>query len=385
MTAKTISAFTPRLLCLAVLHSFKKLNPFELWRNPVIFITEIGALITTSEAFLYHDALHLFTFHVSIWLWFTVLFANFAEAIAESRNRAQAAALKAARVETTANRVKSDGSLEKIHARELKKGDIVWVRKNETIPGDGEIIHGIASIDESSITGESVPVIRASGTDQNAVTAGCIVLSDEIQVKITSNPGESFLDRMIRLIEGAKRKKTLNEIALTILLSGLTLIFLAMILSFKIFGLYFHLDISIAILVALLICLIPTTIGGLLSAIGIAGINRLMQKNVLAMSGQAVEAAGDVDTLLIDKTGTITLGNRRAHKLIAAPGVSEEEFLKVTLLTSFLDETTEGRSIVELIRKEHPELEIPSSDGRQFIPFSAESRMSGIQRAGDSE
>ncbi len=377
MMKKTASLFTPKLFLLALLQSFQKLNPISLWRNPVMFITEIGAIITTCEVFFHHNPFHHFTINISIWLWFTVLFANFAETIAESRNKAQAESLRHARVESMANLIDESGKVTQINAKELKKGSVVLVKEGEVIPGDGEIIHGMASIDESSVTGESEPVIRASGTDQSAVTGGSKVLSDQIKVKITSDPGQSFLDRMINLIETAKRKKTPNELALTILLSGLTFIFLVMIISWEIFGYYYGITIPITMQIALLICLIPTTIAGLLSSIGIAGINRLMKKNVLAMSGSSVEAAGDIDTILIDKTGTITLGNRKAFEFIAVDEQSREEFLKGCFLTSALDETLEGRSVIELLIEKNPKYkEAPPK--MEFIPFSAQTRMSGV-------
>ncbi|MBI5274694.1 MAG: potassium-transporting ATPase subunit KdpB [Chlamydiales bacterium] len=380
---KTQLSFTSNMFAVAAIHALKKLNPFFLWRNPVMFITEIGAAITTFEAIFMYETLHPFTLHVSLWLWVTVLFANFAEAIAESRNKAQADALKSIRVQTIASKMLEDGTITQIDAKLLRKGDVVFVRAGELIPGDGEIIHGLASIDESSITGESEPVIRGSGTDQSAVTSGTEVLSDEIQIRITADPGDTFLDKMIYLIEGAERKKTPNEIALNILLSGLTFVFLVMIITLQLFGFYYHIMIPIAMQVALLVCLIPTTIGGLLSAIGIAGINRLMQKNVLAMSGGAVEASGDIDTILIDKTGTITWGNRRADSLIPTKGVSEEEFVELCYMTSILDETTEGRSIIELIHKRHPHYMHNDKISMDFIPFSAQTRMSGIDIGSD--
>lgn len=378
MIQKGVSVFNPRIIFSAILQSFKKLSPVELWRNPVMLITELGAVVTTCEAFFHYNALHAFTLHVAVWLWFTVLFANFAEAIAESRNKAQADSLKTARVESMANLIEKNGQVTKMNAKELKKGDLVLVRTGEIIPRDGEIVHGMASIDESSVTGESKPVIRASGTDQNTVTGGTKVLSDEIHIRITANPGDSFLDRMIHLIEGAKRKKTPNEIALTILLSGLTFIFLVMIISLQVFGYYYHLNFSIAMQVAFLICLIPTTIAGLLSSIGIAGINRLMKKHVLAMSGSAVEAAGDIDMILIDKTGTITLGNREAHELISHEDDSKKEFIKACLWTSLLDETTEGRSIVAFIKKKYPSYITSHLHEMKFVPFSASTKMSGV-------
>lgn len=378
MRRKLKLSFTTHMFFSALFHAFKKLNPLELWKNPVMFITEIGAFVTLMEALFRGNDLHLFVLHISVWLWFTVLFANFAEAMAESRNKAQADTLKAVRVQSVANRVNRDGTITKINAKELKKDDIVLVKAGEIIPGDGDIIEGMASINESAITGESEPVIRAAGTDKSAVTAGTKVLSDFIKIRISSNPGGSFLDHMIHLIEGAERKKTPNEVALTIFLSGLTVIFLVMIISLELFGFYYKLQISIAMQIALLICLIPTTIAGLLSAIGIAGINRLMQRNVLALSGQSIESAGDINTILIDKTGTITIGNRQAYTLICSEKVLEKKFLEACLITSFKDETAEGRSILEFLKKNHPKIKIKKPKNLKFIPFSAETRMSGI-------
>lgn len=381
MAHQVISTFHWYILRAAFFRGVKKMNPFILWRNPVMFITEMGALITMLEAIFRDNLLSTFAFHLSFWLWLTVIFACFAEAIAECRNKAEADTLKKARIKTFANKLE-DGKVISVHTTDLKKGDIVIIKAGEWIPGDGEIVHGVASIDESSVTGESAPVIRMSGSDQNAVTAGTKVLSDEIQVKITSNPGESFLDRMIDLIEGAKRKKTSNEIALSILLSGLTLIFLVMIISLEVFGLYYNIIFESVMQIAFLICLIPTTIGGLVNAIGIAGINRLMQKNVLALSGQAAEAAGDIDVIMIDKTGTITLGNRRAYEIIAAPGILEDELMQASFFTSYYDETVEGRSVIDLIEKKYPQYaKAPSKDSQQ-IPFTAESRMSGLNVGG---
>jgi K+-transporting ATPase ATPase B chain len=320
-----------------------------------------------------------FVIQVALWLWFTVLFANFAEAMAEGRGKAQAKALRKTRTQTMANLLPSDGSLEKIPAEQLRKGDIVLVSAGEIIPADGEVIEGIASVDESAITGESAPVIREAGGDRSAVTGGTRVLSDWIKVQVTANPGESFLDHMIALVEGAHRQKTPNEIALTILLSALTIIFLVVMITLKFFGIYLGLSFSITVLVALLICLIPTTIGGLLSAIGIAGIDRMVQKNVLAMSGRAVEAAGDVDVLLLDKTGTITLGDRQATEFLPASGVRAEELANAAQLASLADETPEGRSIVVLAKqyglRGRSISEIPNA---KFINFTAHTRMSGV-------
>lgn len=362
----------------AFIQSLKKLNPVSLLRNPVIFITEIGAIITTFEWFALSTHHQAFYSQVSIWLWLTVLFANYAESVAEMRNKAQAESLRTGRKETTAHLRQKDGHFRTVSWKELKKGDIVRVKMGEIIPGDGEVIEGMASIDESSVTGESAPVIRAAGTDHSSVTGGTKLVSDEILVKISSEPGHSFLDRMINLIESAKRKKSPNEIALTILLSGLTFIFLAVVIALDIFGSYFKIDFSVTMLVALLICLIPTTIAGLLSAIGIAGINRLMKNHVLTMSGQAVEAAGDVDILLIDKTGTITIGHRRASALSLAPKASMKDFVRAAYLTSLQDQTDEGRSIIDYLKEAHGEHVPKEVPHFEFIPFSAETRMSGI-------
>jgi len=368
----------------AIRSSFRKLDPRDVARNPVMFVVEVGSVITT-----YYFILGLaqsrsdtaFVGAVAGWLWFTVLFANFATALAEGRGKAQADALRRMRTETVANLV-SDGGVTQVPATQLRKGDIVIVSAGETIPGDGDIIEGIASVDESAITGESAPVIRESGGDRSAVTGGTKVLSDQIRVAINADPGESFLDRMINLVEGAQRQKTPNEIALTILLAGLTIIFLIVIVTLQPFAIYSEAPQTATVLIALLVCLIPTTIGGLLSAIGIAGIDRLVQHNVLAISGRAVEAAGDVDTLLLDKTGTITLGNRQAAEFIPMPGVSEEELADAAQLASLADETPEGRSIVVLakqygIRERHID---PTK--ATFVEFTAQTRMSGIDLDG---
>ena len=343
MAAKTHSIFDPAIIVPAIGESFKKLDPRHMVGNPVMFVTEVGAVITTVLLFTGGQGASFgFLLQITLWLWFTVLFANFAEAMAEGRGKAQADTLRKARTETKANRLKSDGKLEEIPSSKLHKDDVVVVKAGEFIPGDGEVIEGAATVDESAITGESAPVVRESGGDRSAVTGGTRVLSDVIKIRITANPGETFLDRMIGLVEGAKRQKTPNEIALTILLSALTIIFLIVLMSMKAFGIYQSVDFSITVLVALLVCLIPTTIGGLLSAIGIAGIDRLVQKNVLAMSGRAVEAAGDVDVLLLDKTGTITLGNRQATEFFPAPGVTKEAMAEAAQLSSLADETPEG-------------------------------------------
>ena len=363
----------------AIGDAFKKLNPITLAANPVMFVTEVGAAITTVFLFANGGKNLGFELQIALWLWFTVLFANFAEAMAEGRGKAQARALRATRTQTFALKLTNAGQLEKVGAEQLRKGDLVVVSAGELIPGDGEVIDGAATVDESAITGESAPVIRESGGDRSAVTGGTKVLSDQIKVRITSNPGETFIDRMIALVEGAKRQKTPNEIALTILLSALTVIFLIAMISMKAYGLYSNVDFTIAVLVALLVCLIPTTIGGLLSAIGIAGIDRLVQKNVLAMSGRSVEAAGDVDVLLLDKTGTITIGNRQATEFRPAPGVTKQELADAAQLSSLADETPEGRSIVVLAKEfgiRGRELhEMPHA---QFVPFTAQTRMSGV-------
>src|SRR5246127_212907 len=314
------------ILTRAILDSFRKLNPRTMVKNPVMFVVEVGAVLTTIELVkdsAQHAGQFGFGLQITLWLWFTVLFANFAEAMAEGRGKAQADTLRKARAETDARRLRADGCFEIVASSKLRSGDIVLVSAREFIPGDGEVIEGVASVDESAITGESAPVIRESGGDRSAVTGGTRVLSDEIKVKITSNPGETFLDRMIKLVEGASRQKTPNEIALNILLAGLTIIFLLAVVTLQPFAIYSGAPQSPFVLWSLLVCLIPTTIGGLLSAIGIAGIDRVIQRNVLAMSGRAVEAAGDVDTLLLDKTGTITLGNRQATEFFPAPGIEE--------------------------------------------------------------
>jgi len=381
MAAKTHSIFDPAIIIPAIGASFKKLNPAHMVGNPVMFVTEVGALITTVLLFAGGQGASVgFLLQITLWLWFTVVFANFAEAMAEGRGKAQAETLRKAKTETKANRFRGDGTIEEVPSNKLRKGDVVTVKAGEFIPGDGEIIEGAATVDESAITGESAPVVREAGGDRSAVTGGTRVLSDVIKVRITANPGETFLDRMIGLVEGAKRQKTPNEIALTILLSALTIIFLIVLISMKAFGIYNGVDFSITVLVALLVCLIPTTIGGLLSAIGIAGIDRLVQKNVLAMSGRAVEAAGDVDVLLLDKTGTITLGNRQAAEFLPAPGVTKEAMAEAAQLASLADETPEGRSIVVLAKEKYGlrgrELnELPHAT---FVPFTAQTRMSGV-------
>ena len=370
----------------AIADSFRKLNPRAMVKNPVMFVVEVGAALTSVQL-AWNAAHHLgqfsFGLQITLWLWFTVLFANFAEAMAEGRGKAQADTLRKARAETEAHLFREVGSTEIVPSSKLRVGDVVLVSVGQFIPGDGEVIEGVASVDESAITGESAPVIRESGGDRSAVTGGTRVLSDEIKVRITSNPGETFLDRMIKLVEGASRQKTPNEIALNILLSGLTIIFLLAVVTLQPFAIYSGAPQSIFVLVSLLVCLIPTTIGGLLSAIGIAGMDRMIQRNVIAMSGRAVEASGDVDVLLLDKTGTITLGNRQATGFFASPGVSETELADAAQLASIADETPEGRSIVVLAKQKY------GLRGRElanmnpvFIPFTAQTRMSGVDLDG---
>ena len=362
--------------------AFKKLDPRLMIKNPVMFVTMVGAALTTVGIFTPRVD-RGFIAQLALWLWFTVLFANFAEAMAEGRGKAQAQALRKTRVQTKTRRIGSNGQLEEVNASELRKGNVVLVRATEIIPADGDVIEGAASVDESAITGESAPVIRESGGDRSAVTGGTRVLSDEIKIRISVNPGEGFLDRMISLVEGAQRQKTPNEIALTILLAALTVIFLLVCVTLKPFGIYSGAEFSVPVLIALLVCLIPTTIGGLLSAIGIAGMDRLLQHNVLAMSGRAVEASGDVDVLLLDKTGTITLGNRQATEFIPAPGVTEQELADAAQLSSLADETPEGRSVVVLAKKFGiRERQLHEMPGAQFINFTAQTRMSGVDLNG---
>ena len=363
--------------------SLLKLNPRNMMGNPVMFVVEIGSVITTVLLILHPHEAFRFNLQITLWLWFTVLFANFAEAMAEGRGKAQAETLRRARSETIAKRIGSDGKLEEIPSAKLRIGDLVSVSAGELIPGDGEIVEGVASVDESAITGESAPVIREAGGDRSAVTGGTRVLSDHINVKITSNPGETFLDRMIALVEGASRQKTPNEIALNILLAGLTIIFLLAVVTLQPFAIYSGSPQTVFVLVSLLVCLIPTTIGGLLSAIGIAGMDRLVQHNVLAMSGRAVEAAGDVNTLLLDKTGTITLGSRQAVAFLPASGVTEGEIADAAQLSSLADETPEGRSIVVLAKEKYRlRGRDVAAHNAKFIPFSAYTKMSGVDIEG---
>jgi len=366
----------------AVLDALLKLDPRKMMGNPVMFVVEIGSVITS--VLLFRGGTEFkFNLQITLWLWFTVLFANFAEAMAEGRGKAQADTLRKARSETMANRLLDSGGFEQVSSSKLRAGDMVLVSAGEFIPSDGTIIEGVASVDESAITGESAPVIRESGGDRSAVTGGTRVLSDQIKVEITSNPGETFLDRMIALVEGAERQKTPNEIALNILLAGLTIIFLLAVVTLQPFAMYSGSPQTVFVLVSLLVCLIPTTIGGLLSAIGIAGMDRLIQHNVLAMSGRAVEAAGDVNTLLLDKTGTITFGNRQASRFVPAPGVTEAELADAAQLSSLADETPEGRSIVVLAKEKYGlrGRELASHEA-QFVPFTAQTRMSGVDMNG---
>jgi potassium-transporting ATPase ATP-binding subunit len=387
MARRPSSLFTRDIVVAAIKGSFPKLDPRQQIRNPVMFIVEVASVITTGIFFLdlargrHHEL--WFSGVIAVWLWLTALFANFAEAIAEGRGKAQANALRATRTTTTALRRARDGHLDEVPAPELQKGDVVVVEAGMIIPADGEIIEGVGSVDESAITGESAPVIREAGGDRSAVTGGTKLLSDQLVIQVTQEPGKSFLDRMIALVEGAERRKTPNEIALNILLAGLTITFVAAVVTLRPFAIYAHTSTSQTILIALLVSLIPTTIGALLSAIGIAGMDRLVQRNVLAMSGRAVEASGDVDVLLLDKTGTITLGNRQASEFITVDGVAPAELAEVAQLASLADETPEGRSIVILAKEEYGirgrEL---SHHEATFVPFSATTRMSGVDYDG---
>jgi K+-transporting ATPase ATPase B chain len=373
--AEARSLFDKQILVLALGGSFRKLDPRVQVKNPVMFVVLVGTVITFIEAIAHPS---FFAWAITFWLFLTVLFANFAEAMAEGRGKAQADTLRRMRSETEARRLNADGTESRVAAVELAKGDRVVCQAGDIIPSDGEIVEGIASVDESAITGESAPVIRESGGDRSAVTGGTKVLSDRIVVRITAERGHTFLDRMIGLVEGANRQKTPNEIALTILLAVLTIVFLPVVVVLQPFGHYAGATVSVVILVSLLVCLIPTTIGALLSAIGIAGMDRLVQRNVLAMSGRAVEAAGDVQTLLLDKTGTITLGNRMASQFIPASGHTEQEVAEAAQLASLADETPEGRSIVVLAKERFGIRERDLGASREFIPFSATTRMSGV-------
>jgi K+-transporting ATPase ATPase B chain len=380
MSTKAVSLFDRAIIRQAVFDSLTKLNPRAQLKNPVMFVTLIGALLTFEQLFTSKEPFG-YVLQIALWLLFTVVFANFAEAVAEGRGKAQADTLKRARTQTVARRLRN-GHEEQVAATDLKKGDSVVCETGDVIPADGDVIEGIASVDESAITGESAPVVRESGGDRCAVTGGTRVLSDHVVIRITSEPGHTFIDRMIAMVEGASRQKTPNEIALTILLSGLTIIFLLVIIALKPFGIYANVAFSITTLIALLVCLIPTTIGGLLSAIGIAGMDRLLQRNVLATSGRAVEAAGDIDVLLLDKTGTITLGNRQASDFVPAPGITPERLADAAQLASLADETPEGRSIVVLAKEKYNlrarDIAMPLA---MFVPFTAQTRMSGVDIA----
>jgi K+-transporting ATPase ATPase B chain len=376
----------PEIVRRAIRASFVKLNPATLLRNPVMFVVEVGAALTTLFLVrnLFTGGANIgFQLQITLWLWFTVLFANFAEAMAEARGKAQAETLRKSKTDATAKRLTSGGRIEQVPASALRSGDVVICDAGDLIPGDGEVVEGIATVDESVITGESAPVIRESGGDRSAVTGGTKVLSDQIKIRITSNPGETFLDRMIALVEGAERQKTPNEIALNILIAGLTLIFLLAVITLHPYAVFSVAQAgsgsvpTVAVLISLLVCLIPTTIGGLLSAIGIAGMDRVMQHNVLAMSGKAVEAAGDVNSLLLDKTGTITLGNRQAVEFLPINGVSDQEIADAAQLSSLADETPEGRSVVVLAKEKYG-LRGRHIPEHAFIPFSAYTRMSGV-------
>jgi K+-transporting ATPase ATPase B chain len=377
-----ISIFRGDIIRQATLDSFVKLNPVHLMGNPVMLVVEIGAVITTIlliDGIFGSRGQEAFTAAISAWLWFTVLFANFAEAMAEGRGKAQANTLRAMRRDTMAKRETSPGQYETVSSSSLRKGDVIRVEAGEVIPGDGDVIQGVAFVSEAAITGESAPVLKEPGTDiRSSVTGGTTVTSDWLRIRVTSDPGETFLDRMIALVEGAERQKTPNEIALNILLAGFTIIFLLAVMTIRPFLDFVDGDVTTVALVSLLVCLIPTTIGGLLSAIGIAGMDRMVQHNVLAMSGRAVETAGDIDTLILDKTGTITYGNRLASEFIPVGGHNEKELINASLISSLADETPEGRSIVDLARTMGYQVE-GSRDGANLIPFSAETRMSGIE------
>jgi len=382
MSIKTPGLWQSDLMAQAAKDSILKLDPRSLWRNPVMLAVEIGALLTTSISFadIVQGKAYGFDIQISIWLWFTILFANFAEALAEGRGRAQAETLRMARNEAKAMRLTSDGGTEEVSALDLCKGDLVLVDDEGIIPSDGEIIQGVALVDESAITGESAPVVREAGGNLSGVTGGTRVLSGKVTIKITANPGETFLDQMIGMVESAKRQKTPNETALEILLIGLTSLFLVVVVSLDAFAGYMGISIAATVLVSLLVCLMPTTIGGLLPAIGIAGMDRLLSHNVIALSGRAVEASGDVDVVLMDKTGTITLGNRMATEFIPAEGIRFEDLAEAAMLSSLADETPEGRSIVDLAKDKLNVRgrDIRAPEGSVFVPFSAETRMSGI-------
>ncbi len=380
--SETKGLFNPSLMRKAIADAFRKLDPRSLWRNPVMLVVEIGSILTTiiTVVSIFRNSGFWFNLQITIWLWFTVLFANFAEALAEGRGRAQADSLKKARSDAIANRLLADGSTESVSATSLVKGDVVLIKDSETIPSDGEIIEGVALVDESAITGESAPVIRESGGDRTGVTGGTRVLSGTIHVRITANMGETFLDQMIAMVESSSRRRTPNEEALEILLVGLTSLFIVVTITLRPFAGYMNVTVAIPVLVALLVCLMPTTIGGLLPAIGIAGMDRLIEHNVIALSGRAVEASGDVSIVLLDKTGTITLGNRMATEFLPAEGVTEQQLMESSEFASLADDTPEGRSIVTLAKER---LGIRGRDirapaGSTFVPFSANTRMSGI-------
>jgi K+-transporting ATPase ATPase B chain len=388
-SSRTISLFDPAILWKAAAESFKKLDPRVQLRNPVMFVVEVGALITTIEfarslvpgTGLGSD--RFFSAAVSVWLWFTVLFANFAESMAEGRGKAQADTLRRTRTDAQAKKIVAGGDIQLVAATELRRGDLVLVEAGDLIPGDGEVLEGVCSVNEAAITGESAPVIKEPGTDiRSSVTGGTTVVSDWLKIRITANPGETFIDRMIALVEGANRQKTPNEIALNILLASLTVIFLLAVWTLQPFAIYSGSAVAVTTLVALLVCLIPTTIGGLLSPIGIAGMDRLVQFNVLAMSGRAVEAAGDIDTLLLDKTGTITFGNRLAYSFTPVGDHSEQELIEAALRSSLADETPEGRSIVALAHDKGCRIDPSIVDQAELIPFTAETRMSGLKSGG---
>jgi len=384
MTHKAPSLFDWNIVGPAIGDAFRKLDPRLMVKNPVMFVTLVGAVLTTVAIFTCVPGERGFVAQLALWLWFTVLFANLAEAVAEGRGKAQAESLRKARKDTIARRLR-DKREERVPAPQLQKGDLVVCEAGDTIPADGDVIEGIASVDESAITGESAPVVRESGGDRSAVTGGTRVISDRIVIRVTQEKGHAFLDRMIAMVEGARRQKTPNEIALTILLAALTFIFLLVCVTLKPFGIYSGVVFSVPVLIALLVCLIPTTIGGLLSAIGISGIDRLIRRNVMATSGRAVEAAGDVDVLLLDKTGTITLGNRMATAFISAPGISPERLADAAQLASLADETPEGRSVVVLAKQQFNlrGREVGELQAR-FIPFTAQTRMSGVDFYEDS-
>ena len=385
MTVNKNNFWDPKLFLEALIESFIKLNPFLLWRNAVIFVVEVGAIITTLITIRNIAYGEGFTFNaqIALWLWFTVLFSNFAESLAEGRSKAQARSLQQTRSETIAKKLLPSGNVENISALSLRKGDLILVNEGEVIPGDGQIVEGQALIDESAVTGESAAVFRESGGDRDAVTIGTRIVSGNVKIKITADPGNTFLDHMIAMVEGAHRQKTPSEIALEILLIGLTIVFVVVIVTLIAFSQYLHIAISITVLISLLVCLMPTTIGALLPAIGIAGMERLVKNNVIAVSGRAIEAAGDVDVVLLDKTGTITLGNRFATEFIADDGIEEHLLAETALLSSMSDETAEGRSIVALAKGKLDvkgnEIQIP--EGATFIPFSVQTKMSGLDYA----